>query len=193
MRYFSSGAIRGFSGAALGFSGAIGLVILCLASISGAEGRAAETSIETPAKKSIGPVTGLELPRYVSLKARKANVRRGPGRGHRVDWVFVRRGMPLQVTAEYENWRRVRDKDGAGGWMHYSLLTGHRTAIVLSDRTALREAPATGARLAAWLEQGVIVSLDGCAALWCEGEADGIDGWTPKAGLWGVDPGEVFE
>jgi SH3-like domain-containing protein len=65
-----------------------------------------------------GPVTGLPLPRYVSLKASEANVRRGPSLTHRIDWVFKRRDMPLRITAEFGHWRRVEDRDGAGGWVH---------------------------------------------------------------------------
>jgi len=44
-----------------------------------------------------GPETNLPLPRYVSLKASEGNVRRGPSLTHRIDWVFQRKGMPLQV------------------------------------------------------------------------------------------------
>ena len=84
-----------------------------------------------------GPVTGLPLPRFVSLKANEANVRRGPSTSHRIDWVFARRDMPLQVTAEYENWRRVVDRDGLGGWVHYIMLSGVRTVIIDTDMQPL--------------------------------------------------------
>ena len=94
---------------------------------------------------AIGPETKLPLPRYVSMKASEGNVRRGPGMTHRVDWVFTRLNLPLQITAEYGNWRRVRDMDGAGGWMHYSLLSGARTVMVTKDYTPLRSLPDVGA------------------------------------------------
>ena len=77
-----------------------------------------------------GPVTNLPLPRYVSLKGSEGNARRGPSLSHRIDWVFRHAGMPLRVVAEFGHWRRVEDKDGAGGWVHYALLSGVRTAIV---------------------------------------------------------------
>ncbi len=140
-----------------------------------------------------GPVTGLDLPRYVSLKTGEANVRRGPGLNHRVDWVFLRRKMPLQIIAEYGHWRRVRDKDDATGWVHYSLLSGERTAVVTVERGALRQEARADAPPAAWLEQGVILSLDACGADWCEGDADGHDGWIEKSAIWGVDPEETFD
>ena len=77
-----------------------------------------------------GPVTNLPLPRYVSLKGSEGNARRGPSLSHRIDWVFTHAGMPLRVTAEFGHWRRVEDRDGAGGWVHYSLISGVRTVIV---------------------------------------------------------------
>ena len=78
----------------------------------------------------LGPETNLPLPRFVSLKAEKANVRRGPGLTHRIDWVFLRRGMPLEVVAEHGHWRKVRDVDDATGWIHHAMLRGGRAAVV---------------------------------------------------------------
>ena len=77
-----------------------------------------------------GPVTNLLMPRFVSLKASEANARRGPSLSHRIDWVFKKKGMPLEIYGEYDNWRRVRDSEGAGGWIHYSLLSGVRSIII---------------------------------------------------------------
>ena len=88
-----------------------------------------------------GAVTNLPIPRFVSLKAGETNVRRGPSLTHRIDWVYKRRGMPLEVTAEYGHWRRVRDVDGAGGWVHYSLISGVRTVLVEDDMLELHSRP----------------------------------------------------
>lgn len=138
-----------------------------------------------------GPETNLPLPRYVSMKASEAYARRGPSRGHRIDWVFVRRHMPLQVTNEYGHWRRVQDAEGAGGWMHYSLLSGTRTAVVEVDDLVLRRAPGVEAPAAARLERGVVARLGDCAVGWCELEVDGVEGWAPASAIWGVDPAEA--
>ncbi len=143
------------------------------------------------APQARGPVTNLPLPRYVSLKASEANVRRGPSLTHRIDWIFKRRGMPLQVTAEFGNWRRVRDRDGAGGWIHYSLLSGVRTVLVEEDMLALRTKPDAEAPITARLELGVIARLGKCLPDWCRLKAGGYSGWAPKAALWGVDEGEI--
>ncbi|MGR3713029.1 MAG: SH3 domain-containing protein [Shimia sp.] len=138
-----------------------------------------------------GPVTNLPLPRYVSLKASKANVRRGPSRTHRIDWVFTRRNMPLQITAEYEHWRRVRDIEGVGGWVHYSLLSGVRTVIIEADMLPLKARPAENTPVTAHLELGVIAKLEECTLEWCKLNAGGYKGWTPKSNLWGVTPEET--
>lgn len=137
-----------------------------------------------------GPVTNLPLPRYVSLKASKAYARRGPSRTHRIDWVFTRKSMPLQVTAEYGHWRRVRDIEGAGGWVHYSLLSGVRTVIVQKDMLPLAIRP-DQTQANAHLEQGVIAKLEECTPEWCRLKAGGYKGWVLKSDLWGVTAEEI--
>jgi SH3-like domain-containing protein len=74
-----------------------------------------------PAAPTVGPETNLPLPRYVSLKTNEGNARRGPGLDYRIDWVFVREDMPLRITAESGHWRRIEDREGQGGWVHYQL------------------------------------------------------------------------
>lgn len=145
----------------------------------------------TASAPTFGPETHLPLPRYVSLKASESNVRRGPSLSHRIDWVFTRRGMPLQVVAEYGHWRRVVDRDGQGGWVHYTLLSGVRTVIVDADMLPLRRSPSPDAPENAELEAGVIAQLDECEIDWCRLEAGGYKGWAPKAVLWGVEPDEL--
>ena len=139
----------------------------------------------------LGPETNLPLPRYVSLKASESNVRRGPSLSHRIDWVFQRRNMPLQVVAEYGHWRRVIDRDGQGGWVHYTMLSGVRTVIIDQDQLVLRNQPSHDAAENALLEAGVIARLGECAAHWCRLNAGGYKGWAEKSVLWGVHPNEL--
>ncbi|MEQ9259244.1 MAG: SH3 domain-containing protein [Roseovarius sp.] len=140
-----------------------------------------------------GPVTQRPLPRFVSMKASEANVRRGPSLTHRIDWVFKQRDMPLEITAEYEHWRRVRDRDGVGGWVHYSLLSGARTVIIEEDMTSLRAQPLPDALEVARLELGVVARIESCAPDWCRLTVAGYRGWAPKSALWGVKPGETLD
>jgi len=138
-----------------------------------------------------GPVTNLPMPGYVSLKANEANVRRGPSRSHRIDWVFQRRDMPLRVVGEYGHWRRVVDREGMGGWVHYSLLSGNRTVIVDEDLLVLRGQPVEGSIEVAMLELGVIANLGECSVDWCRLRAGGYRGWAPKSALFGVAAAEL--
>mgnify|MGYP000002885892 CR=1 FL=1 len=138
-----------------------------------------------------GPVTNLPMPRYVSLKANEANVRRGPSLSHRIDWVFLRRDMPLRVVGEYGHWRRVVDREGMGGWVHYSLLSGNRTVIIDRDLLVLRGQPVPDATEVAMLELGVIANLGECGADWCRLRAGGYRGWAPKSALFGVAADEL--
>lgn len=140
-----------------------------------------------------GAVTDLPLPRYVTLKSNEGNVRRGPGLAHRIDWVFKRAGMPLKITAEFENWRRVEDAEGAGGWIHYSLLSGTRSVLVTQDMAEFHAAPQTDAPVVAQAERGVVARLLECRALWCRISAEGERGWVAKTAIWGVEPGEIID
>ena len=145
------------------------------------------------AQDTRGPVTNLPLPRYVSMKAAEGNVRRGPSLTHRIDWVFKRRGMPLQITAEYGNWRRVQDRDGAGGWVHYALLSGVRTVLIEPELLPVYSSPDPNAPVSAQFESGVVARLGSCSLEWCQVSAGGYRGWALKTNLWGVDPSELRE
>ena len=141
--------------------------------------------------QEVGAVTNLPVPRFVSMKATKGNVRRGPSLTHRIDWVFKRRDMPLRITAEHGHWRRVEDRDGMGGWVHYSLLSGTRTALVEQDMMQLHVRPDPKAPIAAALEIGVVARLGECDLEWCELRSGGYKGWAPKSRIWGVAPDEI--
>jgi SH3-like domain-containing protein len=143
------------------------------------------------AQERKGKVTNLPLPRFVSLKTSEGNVRRGPSLTHRIDWVFKRRSMPLRVTAEHGHWRRVEDRDGLGGWVHYSLLSGARSVIVDKDLLTLRTRPDTTAPETAALEIGVVARLGKCNLEWCRLTSGGYKGWVPKTHIWGVSPDEI--
>lgn len=138
-----------------------------------------------------GQVTNLPIPRYVSMKASEGNVRRGPSLTHRIDWVFQRRDMPLKITAEYGNWRKIEDRDGAGGWMHYALLSGVRTVLVEQEMLPVHSRPDRSAQVSAHFEQGVVARLGSCTQNWCRISAGGYRGWANKQDLWGVNPNEL--
>lgn len=137
-----------------------------------------------------GSVTGLPVPRYVSLKSDRVNLREGPSKDHRTLWVFQRAGLPVEVTAEFETWRRIRDAEGAEGWVLHSLLSGRRTALVApwaKDATlGLFERPDERADMTAKLQPGVITNIRSCTGRWCRVRGEGFDGFMPQEKLWGV-------
>ncbi|MCB1386203.1 MAG: hypothetical protein KDJ80_09725 [Nitratireductor sp.] len=143
--------------------------------------------------------SGLPLPRFVSLKSSRVNMRVGPGREYQVDWMFTKRGLPLEIIQEYDNWRKVRDADGDEGWILQSLLTGKRTAIVSpwlrdeSGRVPLKSAPETGATVVAVMEAGVLADVETCNQGWCEVKAGGMKGYAEQVKLWGVYPDEAVK
>lgn len=146
-----------------------------------------------------GSASGLAVPRFVSLKADRVNVRRGPTKDNDVTWVYTRAGLPVEITAEYENWRRIRDWEGAEGWVYHSLLSGRRTALVTPKvKTAdelipIYERPDAHSDLAARLQPGVLGAVKRCASAWCRISGEGFDGWIEQDRLWGVYPNEDME
>lgn len=144
-----------------------------------------------------GP-SGLPLPRFVSLKSGRVNLRIGPGLNYAVDWMYLKSGLPMEIVQEYDNWRRVRDADGTEGWINQSLLSGKRTAIVTpwqrgkQARIPMRADPAEGSRVVAHLEPGVIGSINLCNGEWCEMNVAGHRGWVEQSQIWGAYPGETI-
>ncbi len=132
--------------------------------------------------------SGLPLPRWVSLASSRANLRTGPGRQFPVRWVYVRRGLPLRVLDEADVWRKVEDPGGERGWMHAALLSSRRTVMVVGEVRALRRTPASGARVVARLEPGVLGRLLSCERDWCLVEVERYRGWLRRDEMWGVDP-----
>lgn len=140
-----------------------------------------------------GSVTNLPIPRFVSIEVDEANVRRGPSMTNRVDWIFQAEGLPVEITAEYGLWRRIRDRDGVGGWVHHALISGVRTGIVDVDMAALRIRPDPSAAIRAQLERNVIGRFLSCDGSWCRFQAGGYRGWILQSEVWGTRPGEIIE
>jgi SH3-like domain-containing protein len=142
--------------------------------------------------------SGLPVPRFVSLKSDHVNVRGGPDKDHDVAWVYTRPGLPVEITAEYANWRKIRDWDGSEGWVYHSLLSGKRTAFVARSKSATALVPLYDSAdpqspLRARLEQGVLGTVKRCSGRWCRFVGEGFDGWIEQDRLWGVYPNEKIE
>ena len=114
-----------------------------------------------------GQITNLPIPRFVSLKTSKGNIRRGPSLSHKIDWVLVVPDIPLKIVEEYEHWRRVVDYEGASGWIHYSLISGARTAMVLKDMESLYKKPSYNSVIKANIQANAIGQLGECNKNWC--------------------------
>jgi len=152
----------------------------------------------------VGKVSGLPVPRFVSLKTDRVNLREGPSKDNRTAWVFQRAGLPVEIVAEFETWRRIRDAEGTEGWVLHSLLSGRRTALVAPwtkgdvQPVTLYERADERAEIVAKLQPNVIVSVKQCTGSWCrimvaQPSARDLDGYIRQDRLWGVYPNERVE
>ena len=138
--------------------------------------------------------SGLEIPRFVSLRSDKVFMRTGPALRYPIKWIFVQKGMPIEIVQEFDTWRKIRDVEGAEGWIHQSLLSGRRNVIVQADEgVTLSRKPDALAKPVALLEENVQASIEECAGEWCKITSGGFSGWAQKKSLYGVYENEELD
>ncbi len=176
-----------------------GLCRLAMATVL--SGAALGAAAQTPPPPK-GPVSGLPIPRFVSLKSDEVNLRTGPGRDYPTQWVFRRAGLPVEIVEEFEGWRRVRDAEGVTGWVSQTLLSGRRTALVMPwdvkpdsspPKLELKDDDSERARPTALIEAGVIANLQSCDGRWCYVTVESFKGYLEQAKLWGIYPSEIIK
>ncbi|MCM2291654.1 SH3 domain-containing protein [Allorhizobium sp. BGMRC 0089] len=147
-----------------------------------------------------GP-SGLPLPRFVSLKSSRVNLRIGPGTDYATAWTYQKGGLPVEIIQEYDNWRKIRDSDGTEGWVNQILLSGDRTALAAPWMRGkgddvfvnMHDSADSSATVIAKLQPGVIIRLSECTGKWCRGEVGDTKGWVAQNQIWGAYPGEAFK
>jgi len=154
-----------------------------------------EATVQEAAREAAtkGADSGLPLPRFVSLAADKVNARTGPGQRYPIAWQYQRRGLPVEVVAEYEYWRRIRERDGTETWVHKNLTSGKRFALVDGTVRELFKKPDGTSEILLTAEPGVQGRLRRCLEGWCQIEIGNTRGWMPRGHLWGIYPNESFE
>lgn len=154
-----------------------------------------------------GSVTGLPLPRFISLKFAETNLRKGPNPKYPITWTYKIKNYPMEVTAEFENWRRLRDADGSEGWVHETLINGSRNVLILTNdymqpnpeyerRTrelVLFRYPDENSYPMLRVELGVMGKLKSCDQQWCKVKVENTTAWVRKINLWGVYPEEIIK
>ena len=141
-------------------------------------------------ERQVARTTEGDNTRFASLRADDVNVRAGPGVRYPVKWKFVQRNMPVQIVAEYDTWRKIRDWEGAEGWVHRAMLSSKRSLIMVGQGQTMRKDATDESAAVARLATGYVVTVSRCGRDWCEVEADGYEGWIKRDSVWGILPGE---
>jgi SH3-like domain-containing protein len=134
-----------------------------------------------------------KIPRFVSTRSDEINVRTGPGVRYPIKWVIVRDKMPLEVIAEFEDWRKVRDFEQAEGWVHRAMLSPKRTALVKDNQKSIYSKKDKKSSKVAVANKGTLLSVKECDGFYCEVEAKSVDGYIEIKNLWGVYENEKIE
>ena len=141
----------------------------------------------------IGKETGLEIPRYVSLKSNDANIRVGPSKNYPIEIKYVKKNYPLKVLEEYEDWRKVEDFQKNFGWIHKSLISGIRTGIILSNENkTIKLLNTLNGNIIGEIGRGNIVYLEKCKIDWCLVSFGNYRGWIDKKNIWGIKEKEII-
>ncbi len=156
--------------------------------------------------REVGKETGLPLPRFVILKSNKSNLRNGAGMKYAINWTYLKKGYPMEVIAEFENWRKLRDIDGTEGWINENLITGKRNVLIISNKFEVNPTkyklkqqemflfryPDENSYPVVRVEFGVIGNIKKCDIDWCKIKVDKYTGWIRKANIWGVYKEEII-
>lgn len=173
-------------------------LVLCCLAVNGLPSRLAYGQ-EGGGLASAVKRTGLPVPRWASLRMGEVNMRTGPGIRYPVAWVYHRKGLPVEIIAEFDTWRRIRDVAGDSGWVHQAALSGKRMVLVKAPATKdqpqqeLRSDNKEDAHLRAILEAGVQAQLVRCDETWCKINANNVQGYIHRSALWGIYPQEKLD
>tara|TARA_X000000950_G_scaffold284525_1_gene387848 strand:- start:52 stop:606 length:555 start_codon:yes stop_codon:yes gene_type:complete len=150
-------------------------------------------SLSSKSNADLGTETGLEIPRYVSLKSNDANIRVGASKNYPIVIKYIKKNYPLKITEEYQEWRKVEDFKKNIGWIHKSLISGTRTGLILSNDNDIELLNTVGGKVVGKIGNGNIVFINKCKIDWCFIEINSFKGWTNKKNIWGVKEGEIIK
>jgi SH3-like domain-containing protein len=153
----------------------------------------AVAALATPPRALAAQTDGDQLPRFASLRSADVNLRIGPGENYPIEWVYQRRGMPVEIIEQFQNWRRIEDWQGSKGWVLDRMLIDQRAVIVDGAVRPLYGRPDLTSPIVARAEPGVLARLLECRGPWCRIEAGGYRGWVERGAVWGVLPNESLQ
>ena len=133
-----------------------------------------------------GVVTGYDIPRFVSLKSDKINLRVGPSINYPKKLTYIKKNFPIEIIDEFDVWRKVRDHENNTGWIHISQLSKRKAAIIIEDEQVLFHKPTVYSKPIAIFKKGRLAKIIKCKENWCKAQSSKYKGWLKTDGLWGL-------
>ena len=184
-----------FVAALVGHLGFVSTNAAVASTVGGSDPQLQAALSPTPAAKVPPPIvaTGRPVPRWVTVKASRVNVRQMPGLEHPILWTYVKSGTPVRIIEEHYHWRKIEDMNGTKGWVKAAMLDGRRNVMVRGRvNQPLLDEPRADARTIAYAAPGLVAQVVSCAGSWCVISSRGYEGYVERRYLWGVEPTESF-
>lgn len=122
---------------------------------------------------------------FLSIKGSTVNVRAKPTTKSDIAWELIN-GYPVQVIAKDGDWLKVKDFEGALGWVHKPLTSSEAHFLVKANTVNLRAGPGTKHGIVTKLNKYDIVKTLEKRDQWAKVKtADGQEGWLLESLAWG--------
>lgn len=133
--------------------------------------------------------------RFVAMRANKVNARSGPNMRYPIEWIYQQQNYPVEIIAEYEQWRKIRDYEGTISWVMKNLLTNARYALVTDPgETNIYAKDSLNSEIIARAEDGAIGKIKRCTPTFCFLEFENkIEGWMQRSVIYGVKKDEEIK
>jgi SH3-like domain-containing protein len=136
--------------------------------------------------------SNLKVPRFVTIKSGKVNVRVGPGTHFPLKWIYTKTALPVEIIAEFDTWRKIRDVDGSDGWVHQNMLVGKRN-VLIKKTCIMNDSPSSQGKPVAQVNENATLQLIASDDGWCLLKSNRIKGWAKKENCWGVYKDEIIK
>ena len=130
--------------------------------------------------------------KFFSTKFNEVNIRNGPGINYFIIGKHLKKGLPLLVVGEFDNWKRIVNFLGVEGWVANSQISKKRYGITIVKESEIKSFPKKNSKVLMILGEKINFPIQKCSNDWCKIKYNNKTGWIEKKNFWGVFKKEIF-